>query len=148
MAETPDGHYTTMKASLLSDWKSGHCPQAFGVTWYNRIWAKPPLYQTSIRMSADNKTVSAAIQSSLELSHLFPRVHTHINFYLGITANMTLKPPLILPTELIFKIILETIDTPAAFIFDVLIGKLPHSPLLPRSSHISFWPIVSPPPPA
>lgn len=39
----------------------------------------------------------------------------------------------------------EIINTPAAYIFDVEIGELPHPPLLPKSAHIRFRPVVNPP---
>ncbi|KAJ0117371.1 hypothetical protein J7T55_003785 [Diaporthe amygdali] len=46
-----------------------------------------------------------------------------------------------LPTELIYQIIRDIINTPAVFIFDIDFGKDPHPPLLPQSCHIRFRPV-------
>lgn len=49
-----------------------------------------------------------------------------------------------LPTELICEVIQNVVNEEAVFVFDVEIGETPHPPLLPRSSHIRFRPVVNP----
>lgn len=49
-----------------------------------------------------------------------------------------------LPPEIIFQIIASLIHQPAAFIFNVELGPLPHPPVTPKGLTMRFIPVVSP----